>query len=145
MLVPLLLEIQPKAVVKLEITKTRTKKQIPGSYPIHTRPPESLGMDPRTWVLWVLKRSYFWGGGLLWLSRLRTRCCLCENSSLIPDFAQWFKDLALLQAVVQVRDVTWIQCCCGYGIDPSCSSNSTLAQELPCAAGAAVKRKKERE
>ena len=33
---------------------------------------------------------------LLWLSRLRTQHIVCEDVSLIPDLAQWVKDLVLL-------------------------------------------------
>ena len=35
---------------------------------------------------------------LMGLSRLRTWHNLCEDASLIPDLAQWVKDLALPQA-----------------------------------------------
>ena len=37
----------------------------------------------------------------LWLSRLRTQHCLCEDAGSIPDLTWWVKDLV------------WIQCCCG--------------------------------
>ena len=33
----------------------------------------------------------------LWLSRLRTRCCLFEDVSWIPDLGQWVKDPVLPQ------------------------------------------------
>ena len=33
----------------------------------------------------------------LWLSRLRTQCCLCEDADLIPGLTQWVKDQALPQ------------------------------------------------
>ena len=36
---------------------------------------------------------------LLWLSGLRTRCCLSEDADLIPGLAPWVKDLALPQVV----------------------------------------------
>ena len=36
----------------------------------------------------------------LWLSWLRTQCCLCENVGPIPDLAWWVEHLALLQAGV---------------------------------------------
>ena len=62
----------------------------------------------------VLKMRF--EGLLLWLSKLRTQHCLCEDVNLIPGLVQWVKDLALLQTVVQVTDVAWIWCCCGYGI-----------------------------
>jgi len=38
------------------------------------------------------------GGVPVWLCRLRTRRCLCEDVDLIPALAQWVKDLPLLQA-----------------------------------------------
>ena len=51
----------------------------------------------------------------LWLSRLRTRCSLHKDVGLIPDLAQWVKDLELLQAVTEVTDVVdpallWLWC-----------------------------------
>ena len=39
-----------------------------------------------------------------------------EEASSIPGLAQCVKDLALLQAVVYVRDMAQILCCCGCGI-----------------------------
>ena len=47
---------------------------------------------------------------------LRTQCCLCEDTGLIPCFALWVKNLALPQAVAQVADVAQIQCCQGCGV-----------------------------
>ena len=37
---------------------------------------------------------------LLWLSGLRTQCCLCEDVGSIPGLTQWVKDLVLPQAMV---------------------------------------------
>ena len=39
-----------------------------------------------------------------------------EDVGMIPDLAQWVKDLALLGAVVYVTDVAWIPHCCGCGV-----------------------------
>ena len=35
----------------------------------------------------------------LWLSRLRTQYCLCEDAGSIPGHDQWVKDLVLLHKV----------------------------------------------
>ena len=35
-----------------------------------------------------------------------------EDAGLIPGLAHWVKDLALLQAAIQVKDVAWIWCGC---------------------------------
>ena len=37
-----------------------------------------------------------------------------EDVCSIPGLSQWVKDLALLQAMVEVTDVAWIWCRCGY-------------------------------
>ena len=46
----------------------------------------------------------------LWLSRLRTLHCLCEDVGSNPGFAQWFKD-----PVLPVTDAALIWCGCGCG------------------------------
>ena len=48
---------------------------------------------------------------LLWTSH-----SVQEDVGLIPGLVQWVKDLALLQAVAEVTDMAWIQCCCSCGI-----------------------------
>ena len=64
-----------------------------------------------------------------------------KDASLIPDLAQWVKDLALLQATVQVTEVAQIWCC-GCGI--AAALIQALAQETPYMAGAALKSKKKK-
>ena len=46
---------------------------------------------------------------LLWLHWLRTQHSFRKDVGLIPGLAQWVKDLALLQAVVQAPAVALIQ------------------------------------
>ena len=57
---------------------------------------ELIELDSETKICRLLKEpgSEF----LLWLSRLRTQCCLCEDACSIPGLGQWIKDLALLQS-----------------------------------------------
>ena len=64
----------------------------------------------------------------LWLSRLRTWCYLSEDTVLIHGLAQWVKESSVAVAVVQAAATAPIW---------------PLAQELPFAAGMAIKRKKE--
>ena len=65
-----------------------------------------------------------------------------EDAASIPaGLAQWVKDLALLQAVIQVADVSQIGCCCGWGVGLSCSSNSASSLGSSICASAALKRK----
>ena len=40
----------------------------------------------------------------LWLSRLQTGHCLCEDGGSIPGLTQLVKDLALTQAAAKVTD-----------------------------------------
>ena len=65
----------------------------------------------------------------LWLRRLRTQCCLCEDVGSIPVLAQRVKDPALPQAETQVTAAA--------PIPPL-----VLAWEPPYAMGAAIKVKK---
>ena len=37
----------------------------------------------------------------LWLSRLRTCCCFCEDAASIPGLAPWDKDPAMPQAAAE--------------------------------------------
>ena len=51
--------------------------------------------------------KYCSGEFLLWLRRLRTQNCFCEDVDLIPGLAQRVKDLA------QVTDLAGTWHCCG--------------------------------
>ena len=64
---------------------------------------------------------------LLWLRRLRNQHCLYEGTGLIPVPAQWVKHCHEL----------WYRLTAATPIQP-------LAWKLPYAAGAALKRKKEK-
>ena len=56
---------------------------------------------------------------------------------------QWVKDLALLQAVVQVADATWTQLWLWLWCRPEAAAPiGPLDWELPYAAGTTIKRKK---
>ena len=79
---------------------------------------------------------------LLWLSRLRTQHCLCEDAGSMPWLAQWGKDLALPQAAVQVADVVQIWHCCGCGEALSRSSNLTPSLETSICCRRRLKKKK---
>ena len=70
-----------------------------------------------------------------------------EDVGLIPGLAaQWAQDPALLQTVVQAADVARIWCCCGCAVGPKrqLQFNPYLAWELPCAAPAAINKKKKK-
>ena len=54
-------------------------------------------------------------GGPLWLSGLRTRCCLCEEAGLSPGLTQWVRDPVLLQV--------WPGHGCGVGLQPQLRFN----------------------
>ena len=54
-----------------------------------------------------------------------------ENMGSIPHVTQWVKDLALLQAAGQVKDVAWIWLCCAIGQQLQLHFDPYLAWELP--------------
>jgi len=60
---------------------------------------------------------------------------------LIPDVAQWVKDLALPQAMAQVMDMAQILCCRAVTQASAKATSQPLAQELPYARREAIKRK----
>ena len=70
---------------------------------------------------------------------------ICEDVRSIPGPPQWVKDLALLQAMVQVADVAWILRCCGCDEGCSCSSDVSPSWGLLCAISAAIKKKRKKE
>ena len=65
-------------------------------------------------LLWILKEQS--KEFLLWLSRLKTRYGVHDDTGSIPGLTQWVKDLALPQAKAQVTDAAWILHCCGCGV-----------------------------
>lgn len=73
----------------------------------------SLEASEKIWFTWMVEEL---GEEFpLWLSGLRTRHHVYEDVGSIPGLAQWSKNLALMQAVVQVPEVAQILCChcCG--------------------------------
>ena len=52
----------------------------------------------------------------LWLSRLRTQCCLCEDVSSIPRLTQWVMDQVMDLSCSIGHRCAQIQCCCGCGV-----------------------------
>ena len=70
-----------------------------------------LAVNQETVILKSSSSEFF-----LWLSRLRTRCCLHEDVSSNPGVDQWGKDPTLPQAVVQATDATRIWHCSGCSV-----------------------------
>ena len=63
-----------------------------------------------------------------------------EDMSSNPGFMQWIKEPACCKLWCKVADAVCIPICCGCGIQAgSHSSVLTLAWELPCAEGTALK------
>ena len=86
-------------------------------------------------MLKMEKKEFLWQ-----LSRLRTQCSVCVDAGLISSLAQWVKDPGLLQVAAQVTDVAL-----GSSVAFTVAAAAliqTLAQEIPYAAGAAIKRNK---
>ena len=77
----------------------------------------------------------------LWLSGLRTWHSVHEEVSSFPGLAQWFKNLAVLQASANVAQ---IRCCCGCGVVPSYGSNLTPSLETSICHRCGPKKKKKR-
>ena len=84
----------------------------------------------------ILRMLYKWKV-LLWISRWRTWHSVHEDMGSIPSFTQWVRYLAFPQA----RWWTRLGCSIAVAVAPI----QPLAPELPYAAGAALKRKRERE
>ena len=62
----------------------------------------------------------------------------------IPGLALWVQDPSLPQIAAQVTDAAQIRCGPGCGLGCSFSSDMTQPGDHPCAARAAIKRKRER-
>ena len=92
------------------------------------------------WIKDLLKLNG--GKSQLWLGRLRTQHSVCEHVGLIPGLTQGIKYPTLLQAAEMVIDVAQIWCCCGCGIDHSCSSDSTPRLWTSICTSVAIKIKK---
>ena len=54
----------------------------------------------------------------MWLSRLRTPCCLYEDSVSIPALHQWVKGPVLPQVAVWVADAAAVWCDYGCNVGP---------------------------
>ena len=82
----------------------------------------------------------------MWFSRIRTQHSVSEDAGSIPSLTQWFKNLALLQAVAIGRRcrsdlaLLWLWC------KPAAAALiQPLEWELPYTTGLAIKRKKRKE
>ena len=80
----------------------------------------------------------------LWLSGLMTWCCLSEDVNSIPDLTQWVKNPALPQLWHMWQ--TWLEFSVAVAVAQASAAAPIwpLAWELPCATGAALKRKEKK-
>ena len=116
--------------------------------------PLSKARDGSSWILvrfistepqWELPQIWkliYWV--LIVAQWLRTQHSVHEDAGLIPGLAQRVKEPILSQTKAYVEGAAQIWHCCGCGIVPSCSSNSTpsLGTSICHRCGLKMKKKK---
>ena len=82
------------------------------------------------------------GGVTIVAQKVKNTTQCPQDVGSILGLAQWVKDLALLQAAVQITDAAWIWCL--WHRPTAAVLIQSLAQELPYASGVALQRKKKK-